>query len=241
MENTLTVELKTALIQNGADLVGVGGLTTLPAPERDSLPFGVSVAVKFPAKIIRGIEELPTPAYKRWYDTLNDRLDRLVTLGAEILMERGYRAVAQTRAHVGGFDSDCQTRLPYKTAATRAGLGWIGKCALLITEEYGSMVRLSTILTDAPLTPAQPVERSRCGNCTACRDACPAGAVHGVAWSPSLERDALFDFRKCRETAQKCAEQGFGQRTALCGKCIEVCPYTRKYLKSVEHQEENGC
>lgn len=230
MENALTAELRKLLLQSGADLVGVGDLRSLPEDQRLGLPLGVCVAVKFPKEVIRGIGELPTPAYKQWYDSLNQKLDGLVSLGAELLESRGFRAQAQTRAQVGQYGPECLTRLPYKTVATRAGLGWIGKCALLVTEEYGSMVRLSTILTDAPLTPTQPVQSSRCGGCTVCRDACPAGAILGNSWGPGVERSGLFDHRKCEKEAQNRSERGFGERVTICGKCIEVCPYTRRYL-----------
>lgn len=226
----LTFELKEMLLHNGADLVGIGDLTQLPGGQRSGLPFGVGIAAKFPKEIIQGISELPTPEYKQWYDALNQRMDRLAVLGAEFLEKHGYRAIAKSRAQVGEYGGDCLTLLPHKTVATRAGLGWIGKSALLITEQYGSMVRLTSILTDAPLTAAEPVNKSGCGGCTACRNACPAGAIHGTTWEPDVERNALFDYQRCRETAQERAMRGFGQRTSLCGKCIEVCPYTRRYI-----------
>lgn len=226
----LTLKLKEILFQNGADLVGVGDLTQLPGQQRCGLPFGISVAVKYPKEIIKGISNLPTPEYKQWYDRLNERLDKLVSIGAAFLEQNGYHAVAKSRAQVGRYDDCCTTLLPHKTVATRAGLGWIGKCALLVTEEYGSMVRLSSLLTDAPLMAAEPINRSRCGNCTACQNACPAGAIHGVIWEPEIQRDALFDYQECRKAAQARSQQGFGRAEDLCGKCIEVCPYTRRYL-----------
>lgn len=226
----LTFELKELLLHNGADLVGIGDLTQLPGDQRGGMPLGISVVVKYPREIIRGISELPTPEYKQWYDSLNEKLDRIVETGAEFLERRGYRARAMDRMQVGNYGEDCRTLLPHKTVATRAGLGWVGKCALLVTEQYGSMVRLSSILTDAPLTTAEPVNQSKCGNCTICRDACPARAIHGNTWEPGVERDVLFDYERCRETARTRSMQGFGQRTSLCGKCIEVCPYTRRYL-----------
>ncbi len=92
------------------------------------------------------------------------------------------------------------------------------------------MVRLSSILTDAPLTAEEPVDRSGCGSCTVCRDACPAGAIHGITWEPGLARNTLFDYQKCRTAAQSRSLLGFGQSVDLCGKCIEVCPYTRRYI-----------
>lgn len=233
-ENALTKELRNMLLAEGADLVGIGDLTKLPANVRCGLPTGVGVAVKFPKDIIRGISELPTQEYRDWYGLLNDRLDALVTLGAKLLEEKGYQAVAKTRAQVGDYSKSCQTELPHKTVATRAGMGWIGKCALLVTEKYGSMVRISSILTDAPLTAAEPIDRSRCGDCAICQEACPAGAVHGALWDISKVRDDLFDYQECRKTAHARSERGYGKSEGLCGKCIEVCPYTRRYLNREE-------
>ncbi|MDR0905560.1 MAG: 4Fe-4S binding protein, partial [Oscillospiraceae bacterium] len=130
-----------------------------------------------------------------------------------------------------GFgENEDSTILPHKTVATRAGIGWIGKSALLVTEKYGSMIRLSTVLTDAQLETAAPVDESKCGGCTVCTDACPAGAISGTLWTVGLYRDEFFDPVKCRKTARERAKQGFGGEVTICGKCIEVCPYTRRAM-----------
>ncbi|MCL2617166.1 MAG: epoxyqueuosine reductase, partial [Defluviitaleaceae bacterium] len=153
--NNLTKQIKDMMLANGADLVGVGDLADVNAAGRHGLPMGISLAVKYPSDVIRGIAELPNREYVNWYDKLNERLDSLVTLGAQTLRGHGYTAVAMTREQVKadkpGYMDDMITLLPHKTVATRAGLGWIGRCAMLVTPEYGSMVRISTILTDAPL------------------------------------------------------------------------------------------
>ena len=221
----LTEELKDILLAGGADLADAGDLSGLPETVRCGLPVGVSIAVKYPKDVIRGISELPTQEYRNWYGALNERLDWLSAVGAEFLIKKGYRAVAQTRERVGGYDEGCQTVLPHKTVATRAGIGWIGKSALLVTKQYGSMV----------------VDRSLCGGCTVCETACPAGAIHGILWDTRTTRDELFDYRKCREMALSRAEQGYGKRETLCGKCIEVCPYTRRYLAGAEAGEVGVC
>lgn len=228
--SNLNEHLKAELLTHGADLVGFGDLTELSPDLRENLPFGICVAVKYPKDVIRDISELPTQQYREWYDRLNERLDMLVTLGADTLKALGYEAIAQTRARVGIGETDFSTTLPHKTVATRAGIGWIGKSALLVTPQFGSMVRLSTILTNAPLETAEPVNRSKCGCCMICTNACPAGAVSGKEWSVGLERDQFFDAVKCRKTARERAKQGFGGEITICGKCIEVCPYTRRYL-----------
>ncbi|MDR1060015.1 MAG: GNAT family N-acetyltransferase [Clostridiales bacterium] len=226
----LTATVKNALLALGADIVGFGDISELPPSVREGLPVGISIAVKYPKAVIRGISELPTREYREWYDRLNRRLDMIASQGAELLVGRGCRAIAQTRARVGAGETEYSTVLPHKTVATRAGIGWIGKCALLVTKQYGSMVRLSSILTDAPLDLAEPTNKSLCGDCRACASACPAGAVSGKLWEAGLYRDEFFDPIKCRKTARERAMKGFGGEGSICGKCIEACPHTRGYL-----------
>jgi len=228
--NVLSHKIKYGLLRLGADIVGFGDLGELPADVRGGLLVGISVAVVYPPEVIRGIAELPTQEYREWYDKLNERLDMIVRRGAELLRDMGYKAIAQTREYVGSGESNDNTTLPHKTTATRAGIGWIGKCALLITNEYGSAIRLSSILTDAPLYMALPINKSRCGDCMVCADACPGHAVSGKAWEVGLYRDEFFDPVKCRKTARRRAKEGFGGNITICGKCIEVCPYTQRYI-----------
>ena len=228
--NNITGFIKDELFCHGADLVSFGDLTQLPAGIRCSLPVGISVAVKYPKEVIKGIADMPSKEYYDQYNILNKKLDMLVTLGAEALQMLGYEAVAQTMDYVKQWETVNESRLPHKTVATRAGLGWIGKSALLVTEKYGSMVRLSSILTDAPLKTAKPINNSKCGDCLICTDACPAGAVLGKNWSVDIHRDEFFDAPLCRKVARERAMQSFGVEITQCGKCIVVCPYTQKYL-----------
>jgi epoxyqueuosine reductase QueG len=129
--------------------------------------------MRYPKELIQGISEYPTKEYHQWYNLLNERLDRLASVGEKALMALGYRAVSQTREQVGYGETENNTALPHKTIATRAGIGWIGKSALLVTGQLGSMIRLSSILTDAPLDTATPINESRCGKCMVCTNACP--------------------------------------------------------------------
>jgi epoxyqueuosine reductase QueG len=227
-------KVKSELQRLGADVVGFGDLCELPEDVREGLPYGISIAVAYPPEVIRGISEYPTGEYREWYDKINEQLDMIVTCGAKLLCDMGYKAVAQTRRHVTSRDDanfENSTALPHKTVATRAGIGWIGKCALLVTDRYGSAIRLSSILTDAPLITSSPVNKSGCGECMICTKACPGAAVSGKEWKTGLYRDEFFDAEKCRKTAKERSWLGFGDRDiTICGKCIEVCPYTRSYL-----------
>ena len=233
IKTDLTSDFKQALLAAGASLVGAADLSALPEESRLGMPFGVAVAVKYPPWVIRGIENGPTRDYFDHYHALNRQLDALVTLGAQLLIGAGYHATAQTLSFVRQSE-DHRTALPHKTVATRAGLGWIGRCALLVTPEYGSAVRISSLITDAPLAPDAPMDESRCGDCTACVAACPGKAVQGPLWTPGLAREALFDALRCRETARSLSARLLDEEITLCGKCIEVCPHTRRYTRTEE-------
>lgn len=226
----LTGFIKDELLCHGADLVGFGDLTELPLEKRCNMPVGISVAVRYPKEVIKGILELPTKEYYDQYNLLNKKLDMLVTLGAEALQMLGYEAIAQSMSFVEQSETDYTTMLPHKTVATRAGLGWIGKSALLVTKEYGSMIRISSILTNAPLKTAKPINKSKCGSCIICTNACPAHAILGKNWSIDTYRDEFYNAGLCRKVARERSMQGFGIEITQCGKCIVVCPYTQKYL-----------
>jgi epoxyqueuosine reductase QueG len=222
--------IKTELTRLGADMVGFGDLTMLPSDMRGNLPVGISVGIRVPPDIVYGIAEAPTLEYWDYYHSGQDALDKLADASADFVRSLGFEAIALTRNNVK-FVGALRSALPYKTVATRAGLGWIGKCDLLATEQFGTAVWFSAILTDAPLDCADPITESKCGDCTACRDACPAGAISGKLWSVALDRDEFFDAAKCAVVTKARANELIGVDYPLCGKCIAVCPRTKQALQ----------
>jgi len=230
----LTSEIKDELIKYGADIVGFGNLNELPTDVRDGLPVGVSIAVVYPKKVIRGITHLPTIEYREWYDKINERLDMVVSRGAEYIHKLGYKAIAQTREHVGSGENEDSTTLPHKTVATCAGIGWIGKCATLVTREYGSAVRLGIVLTNAPVECGTPIIKSQCpATCRACVDICPGQASKNMLWEAGIDRDEFFDAKACEKGADKIAKiakPDIPPGSVICGLCISNCPFTKKAL-----------
>ena len=194
-------ELRTLLQLNGADMVGIADLSETTPDVRDGFPLGVSIAVALNPRIISQIKDGPTKQYHEEYKRSNDLLDMLSHHAATFLSEHGCKATRLAATSVGIDSQTLSTRLPHKTTATRAGLGWIGKCALLITKKFGSAVRITTVLTNAQLSTGNPIDVSQCGKCTACVDACPAHAVSGKDWQVDLHRDAFYDPFACRITA----------------------------------------
>lgn len=224
----LVDDLARLLIGQGAALVGYADLAAIPVEDRQQLPRGVAIAVALDPAIVAGILGGPTLAYAAEYERANDLLDGLAEVAAAWLTEGGARAIA-CRATADDPGPTLTMPLPHKTVATRAGLGWVGRTGLLVTSQYGSAIRLTTVLTDAELATAQPVDSSRCGVCGLCVTACPSGAATGAEWVAGAERASLLDVRKCLVTCVGNRDR-LGIAHTLCGVCVAVCPWTRRYL-----------
>jgi epoxyqueuosine reductase QueG len=222
-------ELQRFLVDRGASLVGVADLSGISPEPRQGLPRGVAVAVALDQEIVSDILTGPTLEYAGECERANGLLDELAEAAARWLRDLGATA-APLPATSGELAADLSTPAPHEIVATLAGLGWIGRTGLLVTKSFGSALRLATVLTDADLPVAAPMDRSLCGVCGLCVSACPARAATGAEWSPGMPREELLDVRKCREACLR-ARDRLRISHAICGICITVCPWTRRYLE----------
>lgn len=108
-------------------------------------------------------------------------------------------------------------------AASRAGLGVIGKNGLLLTERYSSYVFLGELLTDAPL-PYTLVEPRFCENCGLCQKICPMEKI-GTCLSALTQKKGELD------EAEIAALRRYGSCWG-CDLCQEVCPHTVRAIQS---------
>jgi epoxyqueuosine reductase QueG len=231
-------DLTAHLHSEGADLIGFANLGMLSSKVQRGLPFGISLGVAFHPQVISAIHNGPTHEYYAEYERANQLLDRLAHCAATMLHEHGHQAMCLAVTEIGIDPKTHSTALPHKTVATRAGLGWIGKYALLVTEAFGSAIRLTTVLTDARLPAGTPIDSSRCGACCACVDACPGHAPSGEEWHVTRHRDQFFDVIACRTMAREMAVTRIQVKNTICGICIGTCPWTKKY--SNRHQKRAG-
>ncbi|HEY5560611.1 MAG TPA: epoxyqueuosine reductase [Clostridiaceae bacterium] len=149
------------------------------------------------------------------------RADELAEWTADFIIAKGYKAFAQSERNLGlhGFydETTKTTPLPHKKVAILAGLGWIGKNNLLVTQEYGSALCMCTILTNASLpTENKPIVMPKCRKCTVCKDVCPVGVIHGSTWNTDVNRDLIVDVYHC----------------STCLKCLSNCPWTQKFMNN---------
>ena len=227
-------ELEEALTQNltamGAALVAFADISELPSPARQGMDSAVWFAVTLDPLIVRDMVNGPTKLYEVEYRSKNHLLDTLTQKAAKIIRGFGFEARPRLATDEDIDWIDLTTPLPHKTVATRAGVGWIGKCGLLVTEEFGSAIRMATVLTDASFTWTQPIGYSMCDDCDECVRLCPAGAPTGEDWIKGMEREEYYDAHACHEhIVEITGSKGIAAK--ICGVCIAVCPYTKKYVR----------
>ena len=204
------------------------GFSTPTDTTGHGFPSALSWAIPMNPLIMAGIRQGPNQAYADEYTGVNARINDLAEGLAAEISNRGFRAkplAASERTDTVNVKGD----FPHKTAATRSGLGWIGRHCQLITRTYGSWIRLGTVFTDMTLPCGPPVEHSFCGRCTRCVAACPARALKGSAWYPGLPREDILDVQACDNWKKEHYFQYLKGHT--CGICSAVCPYGLKVLK----------
>ncbi|MBI4698521.1 MAG: epoxyqueuosine reductase [Nitrospirae bacterium] len=103
--------------------------------------------------------------------------------------------------------------LSHKMIAVRAGIGWIGRNNLLVHPQFGSGIRLATILTDMPLKEDLPIERN-CGSCRECIEICPVSAIEEShrEWNKAACLEKLKFFARAHNVGQY-----------ICGLCVKAC------------------
>jgi len=113
-----------------------------------------------------------------------------------------------------------------KAWAKKAGLGWIGKNANLITRKQGSFFFIADLILDLEIEADGPII-DYCGTCTRCIDACPTDAIvqpYVVDGSKCISylTIELKDELLPKEFAGKMDNWMFG-----CDICQDVCPWNR--------------
>jgi ribosomal protein S18 acetylase RimI-like enzyme len=204
-------------------------VSCLPAAITGGLTRAISIAEALDPAIIRDIKEGPTPRYFAEYERANLLLAQLSDEAACALTEAGHRAQTFPPTTEQIDRATLSAKIQHRTVATRAGLGWIGKSGLLVTKEYGSAVRLASVLTDAPLETGKPTDASSCGVCRQCVDRCPAKAILGVTWEAGTSREQIYSPGACFKTA-RALSGAQGLQATICGVCIHACPWTQRYL-----------
>jgi len=201
--------------------------------------YAIVIGAKLNDVIIDGIEIAPTIDYLNHYEKTNENLNELGIKISKYLAATGIdnqfipATVEDSELDEEYFET-LRYKYSHKMAATRSGIGWIGKTCLLISERFGPRLRLASILTNHRFENiGTPIDESKCGSCVICVEKCPANAANGIKWRTTIDRDEFFDAKKCRETCRKRSFKYINKEISLCGVCISVCPIGKnKYFNT---------
>lgn len=196
--------------------VGFAKCEDTPFP---TLENAVSLVFHLSDAVVDQIDTAPTHTYFQHYRTMNAYIDSVAHQLVMALQSQGYSAAAvpasQSIEGLAGLFS-------HKKAAVRAGLGYIGKSCLFISNTYGPRVRLGTVFTNAPLETVCMKQESLCGDCNICASSCGAMAIKNVEFCEGMSREDIYDAKACSDYMKdKFKHIGRG---AVCGVCMKVCP-----------------
>ena len=205
MDKSLNESWEQYLKSEGVDFVYFVDASALPVDAVDGYSCAVLFGKALSKEYINTLRADEKPKTKEVINT-ERKMDNLALKLASQLETEGYHSIAKLKFG----------RLPHKTVALNAGLGFIGKNNLLVTDRFGCAVMLGKVLTTAPfaamsILPTEP----QCGDCNVCVDVCPTKALHGKTWSVTTTRDEIMVRKRC----------------SLCLKCMLWCPYTERYAK----------
>jgi epoxyqueuosine reductase QueG len=203
-------EIKALALELGAGVVGITHLSEQALYKGTNPQYARAIVVLLPMDS----EEMAYVTTNRaGTETMRAYMEitRTVITLSQRIRSMGWRA----RAYCEGAD------LLHIPLAIEAGLGQLGKHGSLICKEYGSGMRIATVLTDMPLAADKPVDIAvddLCVGCRRCTIDCPVDAIGDRKQTVRGVEKWYVDFDKCAP---------YFTHTVGCGICIEVCPWTK--------------
>lgn len=247
----LTQKIREYCQELDLDVIGIADVQNelfLQAPEKyqpKNILKGARSVIVFGKPLPKSIFKLnhhQTQLVHRVYHSLYKHLDILAVRLSNFLESKGHYAIPiPSYIPLSIRNLEPWGVISLKHAGLAAGLGKISKNGLLIHPKYGTLIRLSAVITTAQLTPDQMYEGEICLDCNLCIENCPNNAFtksekfqklkclnavvkHGVNVLHPYDRNYVQNIELITNTML--LEYSLG-----CIKCLEVCPVNKTPLK----------
>ena len=202
-------------INAGASVVGIAasgdfGLAPEGFKPSDNLEDCRSVIVlgaSFPREVLNN-----TVDYTASRNAMLTKMTDMAKEVAKRIKADGYQVKAISASGGKTIDGKLYGHISLKHAAELAGLGLINRNYLLTNPQYGNLLWLSAVLTDADLIPDKKAQYKICDNCNKCVETCP---------SEALDDPALFGKKECSKFFTLVNKKF----EIKCFLCRTVCPY----------------
>lgn len=207
----MAAQLKQKALDFGAGVVGITQIMPEDQYEGVELDYRYAICIGVP---MRREEMLHVPHARAGQEVQRayGEVARVAVRLSEHIRSMGWPAYA--------YGDPRSTDILQIPLAIRAGLGELGKHGSLICKEFGSNVRLSTVVTNIPLVVDGPVDigvDDLCIGCKRCTIDCPPAAITDEKQWVRGEYRWYVDFDKCVP---------YFSATYGCAICIEVCPWS---------------
>jgi len=153
----------------------------------------------------------------------------------KLMRNRLAKLAEKIRAEVAEFEGRVFTDsapVMEKELARKAGLGWRGKHALLLSRAHGSRFFLGEIYVNLPLPVDEP-QREHCGTCTRCITICPTQAIV-APYRVDARRCISYLTIELKGSIPVELRPLIGNRIYGCDDCQLICPWNRFAQASAE-------
>lgn len=222
-------DIKKYAIEQGADLCGIASIDRFNDFPKGFHPLDVYNETQSVISIACKIPEMPlyinSPSpYTAIEEIALVKVSQIAFSITNYIEKNGYKAVLIPSVPYDYWDAETLTGkgiLSLKHIGFKAGIGRIGKNALLCNEKYGNLIKLGAVITNAILPSDSMVEQEYCKeNCRLCIDSCLVNAI---------DENYNVSQKKCREYSEITNKRGV--EIYACNECRKVCPNTSGYIK----------
>lgn len=230
--------IRNRLLSLGADVCGFANISRFSDSPTGFNPIDIysecKTVISFGVALPRGLSKIPPRLiYEHYNSFCIPEVDRIAFVGSKFI-EHHYDCLAipmpsdspyeyWDEAHMEG-----KGLLSMKHIGVTAGLGIIGKSALLLNEKYGNLLTLGAILSNLELE-SDIIAKNIClEKCEKCIVNCPVGAIDSGTVNQKLCRSYTYGKNK----------RGFD--IINCNNCRTVCPMCSGILKKKKKKTKSS-